>query len=114
MLNPRWIKGMQNHGYKGAFEMGASIDYLFAYDATTNVVSDWMYSEICEKWLMDIHNQEFLRKNNPWVLRDIAERLLEAANRKLWSKPETHELEFLKQLIHDIESEIEKEEYKLS
>ena len=43
VLNPKWIEAMREHGYKGAFEMAASIDYLFAYDATTNLIDDYQY-----------------------------------------------------------------------
>ena len=52
-MNPKWIEGMMNHGYKGCFEMAASLDYLFSYDATTNIVPDWCYRSINEKWLND-------------------------------------------------------------
>jgi len=30
------------HGYKGAFELAATVDYLFAYDATTHQVVDFI------------------------------------------------------------------------
>ena len=78
LLNPRWIEGMQQHGYKGAFEMGASLDYLFAYDAATDRVPDWCYGALCDQWLDDQRSTSFMA-SNPWVLRDMAERLLEAA-----------------------------------
>ena len=53
LLNPKWIEGMKTHKYKGAFEMSASLDYLFSYDATTNTVSNWSYRSILNKWLKD-------------------------------------------------------------
>lgn len=59
LLNPRWIEGMQKHGYKGAFEMGASLDYLFAYDASTDAVPDWCYGAICDQWLLEPEIQAF-------------------------------------------------------
>ncbi len=46
VVNPRWIAAMQRHGYKGAFEMAATVDYLFGYDATAGVVDDWMYESL--------------------------------------------------------------------
>ena len=112
LLNPLWIKGMKQHGYKGAFEMGASLDYLFAYDASTGKVSDWTYSQITDKWLGDVDTKVFLKNNNPWVLRDIAERLLEAVNRKLWSNATPIEIDFLKKIVEDSESCIENDEYQ--
>jgi cobalamin biosynthesis Mg chelatase CobN len=60
LLNPRWIEGMQQHGYKGAFEMGASLDYLFAYDAATDRVPDWCYGALCDQWLNTPEIVEFL------------------------------------------------------
>ena len=46
VANPRWIGSMMRHGYKGAFELSATVDYLFGYDATTGVVEDWMYESV--------------------------------------------------------------------
>ena len=36
--NPKWIAGVMRHGYKGAFEIAATVDYLFAFAATTDAV----------------------------------------------------------------------------
>ena len=112
MLNPRWIEGMKKHGYKGAFEMGASVDYLFGYDASTGIVPDWCYSGICESWLADNNTRQFLESNNPWVLRDIAERLLEASNRNLWQSSTKKQLDFLKDIVNNSERDIEQENYE--
>jgi len=111
MLNPRWIEGMREHGYKGAFEMGASLDYLFSYDAATGAVPNWCYSEICEKWLKDSNTKEFLSSNNPWVLRDLAEKLLEANNRNMWGNANKSQIEFLKGIVNESERDIEEENY---
>ena len=96
LLNPRWINGMRQHGYKGAFEMGASLDYLFAYDAATDRVPDWCYGALCDQWLGDDETISFLNQRNPWVLRDMAERLLEASNRGLWEQPRQDQLDQLR------------------
>ena len=108
LLNPRWLKGMQEHGYKGAFEMGASLDYLFAYDAATGRVPDWSYGAICEQWLNDAEIVEFLASKNPWILRDMAERLLEAANRGLWTTPTEDQRDQLKDLVGRSEALVER------
>jgi cobaltochelatase CobN len=91
VVNPKWIEGVMRHGYKGAFEMAATVDYLFAYDATTNCVADHMYQGVAEAYVFDPVVQEFVQQKNPWALRDMAERLLEAHQRHLWEdvKPET-------------------------
>ncbi|HZH19334.1 MAG TPA: cobaltochelatase subunit CobN, partial [Geodermatophilus sp.] len=46
VVNPKWLQAMRRHGYKGAFELAATVDYLFGYDATTGVVADWMYEKL--------------------------------------------------------------------
>ncbi len=112
VLNPKWLNGMMNHKYKGGFEMSATIDYLFAYDATTNSVPNWVYSSIVEKWLGDKKIVSFLKQENPWALRDISERIKEAANRHLWKNASKEELSLLNQLILDSEKDIEENNYQ--
>jgi cobaltochelatase CobN len=87
VLNPKWIAGAQRHGYKGAFEMAATVDYLFAYDATARVVRDDQYRRVTDAYLEDPENRAFLQHANPRALQEIAERLLEAMQRGLWQAP---------------------------
>jgi cobaltochelatase CobN len=84
VLNPKWIGAMQRHGYKGAFEMAATVDYLFGYDATAHVVEDWMYERVTSAYVGDAEVRKFFERSNPWALRAIAERLLEAVERGMW------------------------------
>jgi cobaltochelatase CobN len=84
VLNPKWIGAMCRHGYKGAFEMAATVDYLFGYDATAHVVEDWMYERVTEAYVGDPAVRKLFEQSNPWALRSIAERLLEAKDRNLW------------------------------
>jgi cobaltochelatase CobN len=84
VVNPKWIAAMQRHGYKGAFELAATVDYLFGYDATTHVVEDWMYERVTDAYVADPDVRKFFERSNPWALRAIAERLLEAHERGLW------------------------------
>jgi cobaltochelatase CobN len=84
VLNPRWIDAMRRHGYKGAFELAATVDYLFGYDATAQVVEDWMYERVTESYVGDPDLRRFFEESNPWALRAIAERLLEADRRGMW------------------------------
>ncbi|MFR9749992.1 cobaltochelatase subunit CobN [Nocardia sp. 004] len=107
VVNPRWLAAMRRHGYKGAFEMAATVDYLFGYDATTNVVADWMYEKLTENYVFDDMNRKFMEKSNPWALHGIAERLLEAVERKLWEHPEQDTLDRLRQVYLDTEGELE-------
>src|SRR5215217_8798968 len=107
VANPKWITAMQRHGYKGAFELSATVDYLFGYDATTGVVEDWMYSDVTRKYVLDQEVRDFMQQSNPWALRAISERLLEAAQRGLWSEPDTEDLETLKQVYLENEGILE-------
>jgi len=84
VLNPKWIAAMQRHGYKGAFELAATVDYLFGYDATAHVVEDWMYERVTAAYVADPELRKLYEQSNPWALRSIAERLLEASDRGLW------------------------------
>jgi len=107
VVNPRWIDAMRRHGYKGAFELAATVDYLFGYDATAGVVHDWMYEKLTEEYVLDPAMREFFERSNPWALHGIAERLLEAAERKLWDSPDPQTLAALKQVYLDTEGELE-------
>ena len=89
VLNPRWIDAMRRHGYKGAFELAATVDYLFGYDATAQVVEDWMYERVTAAYVGDPALREFFAQSNPTALRSIAERLLEADRRGMWSASES-------------------------
>lgn len=107
VVNPRWIGAMTRHGYKGAFELAATVDYLFGYDATTGVVDDWMYEAIADRYVRDPDVGAFLRKSNPWALHAMAERLLEAAERGLWAAPEPGTVEALREQLLDVEAQLE-------
>ncbi|MFE2600804.1 cobaltochelatase subunit CobN [Streptomyces sp. NPDC059396] len=110
VVNPRWIEAMRRHGYKGAFELAATVDYLFGYDATTGVVADWMYDKLTETYVLDPENRAFLQQANPWALHGIAERLLEAESRGLWAKPDPAVLEALREVFLETEGELEDED----
>ncbi|MGL4315734.1 MAG: cobaltochelatase subunit CobN [Pseudomonas sp.] len=85
--NPKWIEGMKRHGYKGAFELAATIDYLFAFDATSELVDDHQYALLTDAYLLDRDTRDFIQQHNPGALQDILERLLEAQQRGLWENP---------------------------
>jgi len=107
VVNPRWIAAMRRHGYKGAFELAATVDYLFGYDATAGVVPDWMYEQLAASYVFDEQTRSFMLRANPWALRGIAERLLEAASRGLWESPDAKTLDRLRQVYLDSEGDLE-------
>jgi cobaltochelatase CobN len=107
VVNPRWIAAMRNHGYKGAFELAATVDYLFGFDATTGVVTDWMYEQLAQNYVLDKGNQDFLRHANPWALTGIIEKLNEAVDRRLWAQPDPEVLAEMQQVYLDTEGDLE-------
>ena len=106
VLNPKWISAMQRHGYKGAFEMAASVDYLFAYDATTDLIADYQYEQVSDTLVFANQNQQFMRDNNPAALEEMSERLLEACQRGMWQEPGRHQ-QALQDLLLDLDQQKE-------
>ena len=107
VVNPKWMQSMQRHGYKGAFELAATVDYMFGYDATAQVVEDWMYEDVTEEYVLNPEMQEFFRQSNPWALRGIVERLLEAIQRGMWADPPPEMLAELRRMYLELETDLE-------
>ncbi len=107
VANPRWIASMIRHGYKGAAELSATVDYLFGYDATAGVAEDWMYEQVAAKYLLDEDVAAFMAQSNPWAARAIAERLLEAAERGMWAQPSDDTLAGIRERYLELEGELE-------
>jgi cobaltochelatase CobN len=107
VANPRWIASMVRHGYKGAAELSATVDYLFGYDATAGVAEDWMYEQVAERYLLDEDLAAFMARSNPWAARGIAERLLEAAERGMWAAPAAETLSGIRARFLALEGELE-------
>ncbi|MGV0718268.1 cobaltochelatase subunit CobN [Mycolicibacterium sp. XJ662] len=107
VVNPRWMNAMRRHGYKGAFEMAATVDYLFGYDATAGVMADWMYEQLTAEYVLDDENRKFMAESNPWALHGMAERLLEAVDRGMWAQPDAATLESLRQVLLETEGDLE-------
>ena len=107
VVNPKWLDSIRRHGYKGGLELTATVDYLFGYDATAQVMDDWMYEKVAETYAMDPEMQRFLEQANPWAQNAIAERLLEAASRGMWAEPQQQTLDALQALYLHSETLLE-------
>jgi cobaltochelatase CobN len=105
VVNPKWLNGMQRHGYRGGLEMAATVDSLFGFSATAGIVTDWMFEGIAEAYA-DGDARSFLQRDNPWALNVIVERLLEAEQRGLWT-PKAETLQRLREVLLDSEAGIE-------
>ena len=85
LLNPKYIESMKRFGYHGAAELSRIPDFVLGWDATVEVVEDWMWEGMANKYALDKDMQEWLKEVNPYALQNITERLLEAIERGLWN-----------------------------
>ena len=83
--NPKWIRGAMRHGYRGAFEMAATVDYLFAFAATTRQVAEHHFTALWEAYIEDDAVREFMMTSNEDAYRDMLDRFDEAIERGLWT-----------------------------
>lgn len=104
-FNPRWISAMREHGYKGAFEIAATIDYLFGYSATTGLIRDHHFEAAATTLVLE--QESFFREHNPDALKEASERLLEAAQRGLWTAPNETIIGELETLLLSLEGDKE-------
>lgn len=84
LLNPLWIDGLKKHGYRGAYDVAYNMDNVFGWDATADSVTDWNYEALAQHFLGNEDNRSWLQEVNPWALQEIAQKLLEAAQRGMW------------------------------
>ncbi|MCW4044364.1 MAG: cobaltochelatase subunit CobN [Candidatus Bathyarchaeota archaeon] len=84
ILNPKWINSMMRHGYEAAGDFSRTFDFVVGWDATVEVVEDWMYEDLAKKYILDKKMQDWLKEVNPYALQNMIERLLEAIERNLW------------------------------
>jgi cobaltochelatase CobN len=105
VINPKWLAGIQRHGYRGGVEIAATVDSLFGFAATAGVISDWMFESAADTFTKG-EMREFLERTNPWALNAVVERLLEAEQRQLWSA-KSQTLESLQSVLLATEATLE-------
>jgi cobaltochelatase CobN len=93
VVNPKWIDGVMRHGYKGAFEITATVDYMFAFAATTGAVRDHHFEAVYQAFILDERVRDFMGEKNAPAQRELAERLIEAIDRGLWT-PKSNSAKF--------------------
>lgn len=108
ILNPKWFEGLKPHGYKGAQEISGMVDFVFGWDATSEVVEDWMYENISQTYLFNDERREWIKSVNPWAIHSMTERLLEANQRGMWNASK-ESVDKLKELYLNIEGDIEEQ-----
>jgi cobaltochelatase CobN len=88
LVNPKWIAGIQRHGYKGAGDLSHMTDVMFGWDATAKVMEDWMYQKVSAAYVHDPQMKEWMLAVNPFARQNILEKLLEAIARGMWDAGE--------------------------
>ncbi|GAA0783668.1 cobaltochelatase subunit CobN [Hathewaya limosa] len=106
ILNPKWFEGLKKHGYKGAQEISAMVDIVFGWDATSDIIEDWMYEKISEEYLFNEERCKWINEVNPWAVHNMTERLLEANQRGMWNAKK-ESLEKLRKLYLSVEGDLE-------
>ncbi len=113
LLNPKYIEGMKRHGYQGAADLSRTMDTVLGWDATVEVVEDWMYEDLAKKYVLDKAMQEWLKDVNPHALQNMVERLLEAIERNMWQASQEMKNE-LQKLYLNVEGLLEDANEKLN
>ncbi|OPX36528.1 MAG: cobalamin biosynthesis protein CobN [Desulfobacteraceae bacterium 4484_190.1] len=106
LVNPKWLEGMKRHGYKGAGDISHMMDVILGWDATAEVIEDWMYERVARKFALDPEMQRWMKEVNPYALQNILDKLLEAISRGMWQADKAMEKE-LRNAYLEIEGEIE-------
>ena len=106
ILNPKFIDGLKRHGYRGVAEVANLTEYTFGWDATSDIVDDWVYEKLTETYLFDDDTREWMEDENPHAMIDMMDRLFEAVDRGMWdAKLET--LERMKDIYLELEGRVE-------
>ena len=106
VVNPRWMAAMRRHGYKGAFEIAATVDYLFGFAASTDAVANHHFDQLFASYLEDERVRDFMQSANPAALRETADRFAEAIRRGLWTPRSNRAADLITELLHDRQKEI--------
>ena len=106
LLNPKWIEGLMEHGYKGAGDLSKAMDIVYGWDATADVVDDFMYRRFARRIPLNKEVQEWMKQVNPYALQNILDKLLEAAARGMW-QPDEELMEEMQEAYLEVEGDIE-------
>lgn len=106
LLNPKWLEGLKRHGYKGAGDISKVMDIIIGWDATAEVMEDWMYERVAGKYALDPEMQAWLKEVNPYALQNILDKLLETIQRGMWNATEEMQKR-LRDAYLEIEGDIE-------
>lgn len=106
LINPKWLEGMKRHGYKGGGDISHMMDVVLGWDATAEVIEDWMYGKMANAYALDPKMKKWMKKINPHALHNILDKLIEAISRGMWNADKNME-QNLRDTYLDMEGEIE-------
>ena len=106
MLNPKWYEGMLKHGYEGVRQIEEHVTNTMGWSATTGEVAPWVYRQLTETFVLDPKMRERLASLNPVASAKVANRLIEAHERKYWS-PDPEMLDVLRRAGEELEDRLE-------
>jgi magnesium chelatase subunit H len=106
ILNPVWTEGLLRHGYEGVRQIEGSVTTTMGWSATTGEVDPWVYQRIGETYVLDAAMRERMAALNPRAAARVANRLIEASERKYW-QPDAETLAALHAASDELEDRLE-------
>jgi magnesium chelatase subunit H len=97
---------MLEHGYEGVRQIEVHVTNTMGWSATTGEVQPWVYQQITQTFILDPEMRARLAKLNPTASAKVANRLLEASERKYW-QPDEAMLAALRSAGEELEDRLE-------
>jgi magnesium chelatase subunit H len=105
-LNPKWYEALLDHGYEGVRQIEAQVTNTLGWSATTGQVAPWVYQQLTQTFVLDDAMRNRLATLNPVASAKMANRLIEAHERKYWT-PDQNMLDALRRAGEELEDRIE-------
>ena len=104
--NPKWLEGLKQHGFAGAKELSKLFDFTVGWSATSDIVDNWMYDDLAERFVLNDETREWIKDENPYAMVSMLARLQEAIERGFWDA-DAEMRERLKDVYLEFEERIE-------
>ena len=104
--NPKWLEGLKKHGFAGAKELSKLFDFTMGWSGTSDIIEEWMYDDLAERFVLDEETREWIKDENPYAMMAMLARLQEAMNRGFWD-PDDEMKDRLKDIYIEFEERIE-------
>jgi magnesium chelatase subunit H len=105
-LNPKWIEPLLAHGHEGVRTIEAQVTNTMGWSATTGAVAPWVYQHLAQTYMFDEAMRRRLADLNPTASARIANRLIEAHERRYW-QPDPSMLDALRRACDELEDRLE-------